>query len=56
MEYFPYTGNFSFLVLSGLAYFSLPSKYINYILLGALVLLAGINNIMLFIRILNIYR
>jgi len=55
MEYFPYTGNFSFLVLSGLAYFSLPSKYINYILLGALALLAGINNIMLFIRILNIY-
>jgi hypothetical protein len=55
MEYFPYTGNFSFLALSGLAYFSLPSKYINHVLLGILALLVGINNIMLFIRILNIY-
>jgi hypothetical protein len=47
-EYFLYTGNFSFLVLSGLAYFPVQSKntYLHTYraLLGALTLLAGIIN------------
>jgi hypothetical protein len=56
MEYFPYIGNFSFLVLSGLAYFSFPSKKVHRLLLGSLALLTGVNNVIMFMKILDIYQ
>jgi len=59
-EYFLYTGNFSFLILSGLAYFPFQSKSVHIhtyrALLGTLILLAGINNIMILAGIINIYK
>ncbi len=55
-EYFPYTGNFSFLTLSALAYLPFQSKNIYRVLLGALTLLAGMNNIIIFARIISIYQ
>jgi hypothetical protein len=59
-EYFLYTGNFSFLVMNGLAYFPLQTKNTFLpayrVFLALLTLLAGINNITILTRIVDIYK
>jgi hypothetical protein len=54
-EYFLYTGNFSFLAFSSLAYTPLRSKAVYHIVLGILIILAGINNATVLIKIIDVY-
>lgn len=55
-EYFLYTGNFSFLALSALAYIPFQSKNMYHVLLGLLAFLVVVNNTMILSRIIDIYK